>query len=117
MNTNITQVDIAEFRTSQSDDNIITAQVQIPAMGKLIGVNESANKNYISVTGLGSSNFVYIQYEDDGRISRIGIKKICTKNCHVFSNNPTKHYGELLFNSTIDINSHSKNHFWVRTFR
>ena len=51
MNTDITQADIAEFHTSQPDDNSISAQVQMSRMGMKIGVNAVTTNNDVSVTG------------------------------------------------------------------
>ena len=39
-----------------------------------------------------------------------GNMKITTRNRDVSSNNPTNRYGEIVYNSNIDINSHADNH-------
>ena len=107
MNTDITQEDIAAFHTSHPDDNIIPAQVQMPRMVRQIGVNTVATKNDVSVTESGISKQFFIHHCDDGRISGMVITKITTRNRHVSSNNSTNRYGEIGYNSTIEVNSHS----------
>ena len=47
----------------------------------------------------------------------MGITKITTRNRHVSSNNPTKHDGEIGYNSTIDINRHDDTHCFGKNFR
>ena len=116
-NTNITQADIAEFHTSQPDDDRITDQVQIPRMGRKRLFNAVATNNDVSVTGSGSSKHFYIQYDDDGRISGMGISKITTRNCHVSSNNSTNHDGRIGYKNTIEIDSHADTHFFGKNFR
>ena len=51
INTDITKADIAEFHTYQTDDNRISAQVQMSCMGIKIGVNAVTTNNDVSVTG------------------------------------------------------------------
>ena len=91
MNTDTTQAAIAELYTSQTDDNIITAQVQIPRMVRQRGVNSVATNNDVSVNVLGSSKRFSIQYNEDGRVLSMRISKIATRNCHVSSNYSTKY--------------------------
>ena len=50
INTDITQSAIVAFHASQSVDNIIPGQVQIPHMGRKIGVNALSTNNDVSVT-------------------------------------------------------------------
>ena len=45
------------------------------------------------------------------------ISKITTRNRHVYSNNPTKHDGEIGYNSIIEIDSHSHTHCFGKNFR
>ena len=47
----------------------------------------------------------------------MGISKITTRNRHVSSNNPTKHDGEIGYNSTIDIDSHADTHCFGNNFQ
>ena len=61
MNNNITQADIAEFHTSQPDDNSILAQVQMSRMGRQRGVIEVSTNNAVAFTRLGNSKFSSIQ--------------------------------------------------------
>ena len=117
INTDITQEDIAEFYTYQPNDNSISSQVQNSHMGMKIGVNTVTTKNDISVTGQKSSKRFAIKYDNDDRISGIGISKITTRNRHVSSNNSTKHDGKIVYNSTIDINSHVDTHCFGNNFR
>ena len=51
MSTDITQADIAEFRTSQPDDVSIFDQVQISHMVIKIRMNAVTTNNDVSVTG------------------------------------------------------------------
>ena len=46
----------------------------------------------------------------------MGTSKITTINRHVSSNNPTKHDGEIGYNSTNDIDSHSDTHCSGKNF-
>ena len=82
-------------------------------MERQIIINAVTTKNDVSVTGSVSSKRYSIQYDENGRISVIGISKITSKNLPVPSNNYTNHDGEIGYNSTIEINSHSDNHFLV----
>ena len=52
------------------------------------GVTAVVTNNYVSVTGLGSSKRFCIQYDDDSRISIMGLSKITTKNHHISSKIP-----------------------------
>ena len=117
MNTDITQEDIAAFHTSHPDDNIIPAQVQMPRMVRQIGVNTVATKNDVSVTESGISKQFFIHHYDDGRISGMVISKITTRNRHVSSNNSTNSDGEIGYNSTIEVNSHSNTYFFGKNWQ
>ena len=43
--------------------------------------------------------------------------RITTRNRHVYSNNSTKHDGEIGYNSTIEINTHVNTHCFGKNFR
>ena len=73
MNAEITQAAIAAFQTTQGDDNGIPTQVQMPRMGRQRGINAVGTSNDASVAGSANSRQFSIQYDDDGRISSIGI--------------------------------------------
>ena len=88
----------------------------MPHMARQRGVNTVTTKNYFPVTGSGIKKQFSIQYDDYGRISSIVISKITTRNRHASSNNSTKHDGEIGYNSTIDINSHTDTIFFVNNF-
>ena len=38
-------------------------------------------------------------------------------NCHVSLKNPTKNEGEISYNRTIDIDSHTDTHYFGKNFR
>ena len=55
MNTEITEAPIPALYSPQTDDNSISAQVQMPHMGRQILVNSGYTNNDVSVKGPGSS--------------------------------------------------------------
>ena len=86
-------------------------------MGRQVGVNAVSVNNDVSVTGSGTPKRFSIQYEKSGRILGMGISKISTRNHHFSSNNSTKHDGAVVYNSTIEIDSHSDTLFLARNFK
>ena len=117
MYTDITRADITSIHTSQTNDNSITIQVQMPHMVRQIRFNTVATNNDVSVTWLGSSKRFSIQNDNDGSILSLGISKITTRYRRVSSDNPTKHDGEIRYYSTIDIDSHANTHCFGNNFR
>ena len=73
MNTEIKQEDISAFHTTHSDYNSITSQFQMSLMVRQRGFNAADTNTYASVNGSGSSEWLSIQYNDNGRISSTGI--------------------------------------------
>ena len=88
----------------------------MPRMGRQRGVNAVFTNNDVSVTGLGISKRFYIQYDDDGRISRKRILKITARNRHVASKHSTKHDGEIGYNITIVFYSHADTNCFGKNF-
>ena len=117
MNTKIPQEVIAAFHNSHPNDNIIPTQFQMPRMGRQIIVNVISTYKDVSVTGSGISKYFSIQYDEDDRISSIGISKITNRNLHVSSNNSTNHDSEIGYNSTIEIDIHAYTHCFGKKFR
>ena len=121
MNAGITQAVIAALQTAQGSDssNGIPAQVQMPRMGRQRGVNAvNATGNDASVAGSATSRQFSIEYDDDGRISSMGISKITTGNRHVSSSNFARtEPADIGYNSTIEIDSHADTHCFGRNFR
>ena len=115
-NTDITQTAINYFHTSRPNYNSIPTQVQIPCMGRKIGVNAVVTNNDVLVTHSVHSKRFYIPYDNNDRIPSMLILIVTTRNCNVSSNNPTKHDGEIGYNSTIFINSHADTHYFGKNF-
>ena len=82
-------------------------------MGRQRVVNSVFASNDAWFNGSGISTRFYIQYENDGKISRIGSSKITTRNFDVSSNISTKHDNEIDYNSTTVINSHANTNFFL----
>mmetsp|Transcript_15996 Transcript_15996/g.23840 ORF Transcript_15996/g.23840 Transcript_15996/m.23840 type:complete len:787 (+) Transcript_15996:5053-7413(+) len=120
VNAGITQAVIAALQTAQGSDssNSIPTQVQMPRMGRQRGVNAvNTTGNDASVAGSATSRQFSIEYDDDGRISSMGISKITTGNRHVSSNNFARTEPDIGYNSTIEIDSHADTHCFGRNFR